>query len=90
MIVINEFVIKDFWWSNLGKLSPQRSVHRGGRGVRGARRNQPEEQPAVKRVDPTTPATHANLAAMEQRYKDLLFEVLAQRQLVRQSQSAHV
>ena len=26
MNVMNEFFVKDFWWWNLGKMSPHRSV----------------------------------------------------------------
>lgn len=83
-------------------MLPCRSVHRGGIGGRGAGRNhpagqpeaqpggQPGEQPTVQAVNPTAPVTQADLAAMEQRYRDLLFEVMAQRQPASQTQTALV
>ena len=91
------FVVKDFWWWNLGKMSPHRSVRRGGRegrGGRGAKHNQPEGQsegqPAVQVVDPTAPITKADFAAMEQRYRDMLFEALAHNQPAQQTQTDFV
>ena len=86
MNVMNEFVVKDFWWWNLGKMSTHISVHKSGRRGRGVGHN----QPTVKVVHPVVPITHADLAAMKQRYRDLLFEVLAQHQPVQQTQSASI
>ena len=74
----------------IGKMSPRRSVHRGGRKGRGVGRNEPEGQPIIQAVDPTAPVTHVYHAAMKLRYRDLLFEALAQRQPVQQTQAASV
>lgn len=71
-------------------MLPRRSVRRDGRGGRRAGRNQPEGQRAVQAVDPSTSVTHANLAIMEQRYKDMLFEALTQRQFAQQTQLTSV
>ncbi|KAA0037368.1 uncharacterized protein E6C27_scaffold278G00710 [Cucumis melo var. makuwa] len=54
-------------------MPPRRGARRGdGRGGRGTGRGQPEAQPAAPAVDPNAPITHADLAAMEQRYQDML------------------
>ncbi|KAA0066999.1 histone H2B.3-like [Cucumis melo var. makuwa] len=57
----------------------------GGRGGRGAGCTQPKEQPAVQTANPTAPVTQADLTAMEQRYKDMLRDVLAQFQAAQQT-----
>ncbi|TYK09566.1 ty3-gypsy retrotransposon protein [Cucumis melo var. makuwa] len=64
--------------SNRGRMPPRRGARRGGgRGGRGAGRGQPEEQSAVPAVDPNAPVTQADLAAMEQRYQNMLQAALA-------------
>ena len=68
----------------------QKCVRRGGRRGREVIRNQPKGQHAIQVVDPTAYVTQADLAAMEQRYIDLLFEALAQQQPVQQTQIALV
>ncbi|KAA0059772.1 ty3-gypsy retrotransposon protein [Cucumis melo var. makuwa] len=50
-----------------------------GRG-RGAGRVQPEVQPIAQATDPAAPVTHADLAAMEQRFRDLLMQMREQHQ----------
>ena len=56
------------------EMPPRRGARRGGRGGRGrgAGRVQPEVQPVVQAPDPAAPVTHADLAAMEQRFRDLI------------------
>ncbi|KAA0043071.1 gag protease polyprotein [Cucumis melo var. makuwa] len=56
------------------EMPPRRGARRGGRGGRGrgAGRVQPEVQPVAQATDPTAPVTHADLAAMEQRFRDLI------------------
>ncbi|TYK20945.1 ty3-gypsy retrotransposon protein [Cucumis melo var. makuwa] len=56
-----------------------RRVGRGGRG-RGAGCVQPEVQPVTQATDPTARVTHANLAAMEQRLRDLIMQMREQQQ----------
>ncbi|TYK21812.1 hypothetical protein E5676_scaffold991G00250 [Cucumis melo var. makuwa] len=58
---------------------PPRKVARRGGGRRGrrARCDQPEEQPAVPAVDLTHRSPRRILAAMEQRYQDMLQATLA-------------
>ncbi|TYK30207.1 uncharacterized protein E5676_scaffold455G003320 [Cucumis melo var. makuwa] len=59
-------------------MLPRSGARRGGgRRGRGADRGQPEEQLAVPAVDPNAPVTQADLAAMEQRYQDMLQAALA-------------
>ncbi|KAA0056787.1 gag protease polyprotein [Cucumis melo var. makuwa] len=59
-------------------MSPRRGARQGGgRGGRGAGRIQPEEQPAVQAANPNAPVTQADLAAMKQRYQDMLQAALA-------------
>ncbi|KAA0067940.1 pol protein [Cucumis melo var. makuwa] len=72
-------------------MPPRRGARRGGgRGGRGAGRGQPEEQPAVPAVDPNAPVTQADLAAMEQRYLDMLQAALAPFLAAQQNQAAPV
>ncbi|KAA0059073.1 uncharacterized protein E6C27_scaffold1186G00160 [Cucumis melo var. makuwa] len=55
------------------KMPPRRgSRRRGGRRGREAGRTQPEEQHAVQAANPNAPDTQADLAAIEQRYQDML------------------
>ncbi|KAA0048217.1 uncharacterized protein E5676_scaffold265G001850 [Cucumis melo var. makuwa] len=49
----------------------------GGKGGRRAGRIQSEEQPAVQVANPNALVTQADLAAMEQRYQDMLQAALA-------------
>ncbi|KAA0031890.1 uncharacterized protein E6C27_scaffold218G00070 [Cucumis melo var. makuwa] len=66
------------WGRGRGRMPPRRGARRaGGRGGKGAGRCQPEEKPVVPPVDPNAPVTQANLAAMEQRYQDMLQAALA-------------
>ncbi|KAA0036138.1 LINE-1 retrotransposable element ORF2 protein [Cucumis melo var. makuwa] len=72
-------------------MPPRRGARRGGgKGGRGAGRGQPEEQPAVPAVDPNAPVTQADLAAMEQRYQDMLQAALAPFLAAQQNQAALV
>uniref|UniRef100_A0A9I9EHC0 Gag protease polyprotein n=1 Tax=Cucumis melo TaxID=3656 RepID=A0A9I9EHC0_CUCME len=74
-----------------GRMSPRRGARRGGgRGGRGASRGQPEAQPAAPAVDPNAPVTQADLAAMEQRYQDMLQAALAPFLAAQQNQAAPV
>ncbi|KAA0041160.1 gag protease polyprotein [Cucumis melo var. makuwa] len=63
-------------------MPPRRGARRGGRGGRGrgAGRVQPEVQPVAKATDPAAPVTHADLAAMEQRFRDLIMQMREQQQ----------
>ncbi|KAA0053493.1 histone H2B.3-like [Cucumis melo var. makuwa] len=77
--------------SDRGKMSPRRGARRGGgRGDRGAGRRQSEEQFAVPAADPNAPVTQADLAAMEQRYQDMLHAALAPFLTAQQNQAAPV
>ncbi|KAA0025384.1 gag-protease polyprotein [Cucumis melo var. makuwa] len=73
---------------SLGKMSPSRDARRGGREGRGARRTQPEEQPAVQAANPTAPVTQANFAAMEKRYQEMLRDALGTIDAVQQTPTA--
>ncbi|TYJ96551.1 gag protease polyprotein [Cucumis melo var. makuwa] len=66
------------------KMPPGRGTRRSGRGGRGrgARRVQPEVQPVTQATDPAAPVTHADLAAMEQRFRDLIMQMREQQQPV--------
>ncbi|KAA0035365.1 ty3-gypsy retrotransposon protein [Cucumis melo var. makuwa] len=66
------------------EIPPRRGARRGGRGGRGreAGRVQPEVQPVAQATDPAAPVTHADLAAMEQRFKDLIMHMREQQQPV--------
>ncbi|KAA0040689.1 pol protein [Cucumis melo var. makuwa] len=61
-------------------MPPRRGARRGGRGGRGrgAGRVQPEVQPVAQAPDPAAPVTHADLAAMEQRFRDLIMQMREQ------------
>ncbi|TYK29226.1 gag protease polyprotein [Cucumis melo var. makuwa] len=72
-------------------MPPRRGALReGGREDRGAGRGQPEEQPTVLAVDPNAPVTQADLAAIEQRYQDMLQAALAPFLAAQQNQAAPV
>ncbi|KAA0042133.1 gag protease polyprotein [Cucumis melo var. makuwa] len=64
------------------EMPPRRGARRGDRGGRGrgAGRVQPEVQPVAQATDPAAPVTHANLAAMEQRFRDLIMQMREQQQ----------
>ncbi|TYK11903.1 gag protease polyprotein [Cucumis melo var. makuwa] len=67
------------------EMPPRRGARRGGRGGRGGRgrgagRVQPEVQPVTQATDPAVPVTHADLAAMEQRFRDLIMQMWEQQQ----------
>ncbi|KAA0063859.1 gag protease polyprotein [Cucumis melo var. makuwa] len=64
------------------EMPPRRGARRGGRGGRGrgAGRVQPEVQPVAQATDPAAPVTHADLAAMEQRFRDLIMQMREQQQ----------
>ncbi|KAA0053259.1 pol protein [Cucumis melo var. makuwa] len=66
------------------EMPPRRGVRRGGRGGRGkgAELVQPEVQPVAQATDPTAPVTHADLAAMEQRFGDLIMQIRKKQQPV--------
>ncbi|KAA0052061.1 histone H2B.3-like [Cucumis melo var. makuwa] len=51
---------------------------------------EPEEQPAAPAADPNTPITQVDLAAMEQRYQDMLQAALAPFLAVQQTQAAPI
>ncbi|KAA0058332.1 gag protease polyprotein [Cucumis melo var. makuwa] len=68
-----------FFMLPLTEMPPKRGVPMGGRG-RGARRVQPEVQPVAQATDPAAPVTHADLAAMEQRFRDLIMQMREQQQ----------
>ncbi|KAA0046024.1 gag protease polyprotein [Cucumis melo var. makuwa] len=61
------------------EMPPRRGARRGGQG-RGAGRVQPEVQPVTQATDPAAPVTHADLAAMEQRFRDLIVQTWEQQQ----------
>ncbi|TYJ97663.1 gag protease polyprotein [Cucumis melo var. makuwa] len=71
-------------------MPPCRGARRGGGrgGRRAGGRTQPEEQPAVQAADPNAPVTQADLAAMEQRYQDMLQATLAPFLAAQQTQAA--
>ncbi|KAA0061201.1 pol protein [Cucumis melo var. makuwa] len=72
-------------------MPPRRGARRGGgRGGRGAGRGQPEAPPVAPAVDPNAPVTQADLAAMEQRYQDMLQAALAPFLAAQQNQAAPV
>ncbi|KAA0067427.1 gag protease polyprotein [Cucumis melo var. makuwa] len=66
------------------EIPPRRGARRGGRGGRGrgAGRVQPEVQLVAQATDPAAPVTHADLAAMEQRFRDLIMQMREQQQPV--------
>ncbi|TYK20414.1 ty3-gypsy retrotransposon protein [Cucumis melo var. makuwa] len=63
-------------------MSPRRGARRGGRGGRGrgAGHVQPEVQPVAQATDPAAPVTHADLAAIEQSFRDLIMQMREQQQ----------
>ncbi|KAA0066456.1 pol protein [Cucumis melo var. makuwa] len=65
-------------------MPPRRGARRGGRGGRGrgAGRVQPEVQPVAQAPDPAAPVTHADLAAMEQRFRDMIMQMREQQKPV--------
>ncbi|KAA0053351.1 ty3-gypsy retrotransposon protein [Cucumis melo var. makuwa] len=74
----------DFGGCGMGKkeMPPRRGARRGGRGGRGrgAGHVQPEVQPVAQATDLAAPVTHADLAAMEQRFRDLIMQMREQQQ----------
>ena len=62
------------------EMPPRRGARRGGRGGRGrgAGRVQPEVQHVAQAPDPAAPVTHADLAAMEQRFRDMIMQMREQ------------
>ncbi|KAA0039038.1 ty3-gypsy retrotransposon protein [Cucumis melo var. makuwa] len=64
------------------EIPPRIGARRGGREGRGrgVGRVQPEVQPVTQATDPAAPVTHANLAAMEQRFRDLIMQMREQQQ----------
>ncbi|KAA0065875.1 pol protein [Cucumis melo var. makuwa] len=73
-----------YWWRNMKRevadFVSRRGARRGGRGGRGrgAGRVQPEVQPVAQAPDPAAPVTHADLAAMEQRFRDMIMQMREQ------------
>ncbi|KAA0062822.1 gag protease polyprotein [Cucumis melo var. makuwa] len=63
-------------------MPPRRSARRDGQGGGGIGAGcvQPEVQPVTQATDPTVPVTHADLAAMEQRFRDLIMQMRKQQQ----------
>ncbi|XP_050940455.1 uncharacterized protein LOC127149320 [Cucumis melo] len=63
-------------------MPPRTGARKGGRGGqgRGAGRVQPEVQPVAQATDPAAPITHADLAAMEQRFRDLIMQMREEQQ----------
>ncbi|TYK06288.1 gag protease polyprotein [Cucumis melo var. makuwa] len=63
-------------------MPPRRGARRGGRGGRGrgAGRVQLEVQPVAQATDPAAPVTHADLTAMEKRFRDLIMQMREQQQ----------
>ncbi|KAA0062433.1 gag protease polyprotein [Cucumis melo var. makuwa] len=64
------------------EMPPRRGARRGGREGRGrgAGRVQLEVQPVAQATNPAVPVTHADLAAMEQRFRDLIMQMREQQQ----------
>ncbi|TYK28801.1 ty3-gypsy retrotransposon protein [Cucumis melo var. makuwa] len=64
------------------EMPPRRGARRGGRGGRGrgAGRVQSEVQPVAQATGPAAPVTHADLATMEQRFRDLIMQMREQQQ----------
>ncbi|KAA0026032.1 gag-protease polyprotein [Cucumis melo var. makuwa] len=64
------------------EMPPRRGARRGSRGGRGrgAGRVQLEVQPIAQAIDPAAPVTHADLTAMEQRFRDLIMQMREQQQ----------
>ncbi|TYK18661.1 gag protease polyprotein [Cucumis melo var. makuwa] len=68
------------------EMPPTRGARRGSRGGRGrgAGRVQPEVQPVAQAIDPAAPVTHADITAVEQRFRDLIMQMGEQQQPARQ------
>ncbi|TYK19751.1 uncharacterized protein E5676_scaffold3861G00050 [Cucumis melo var. makuwa] len=66
-------------------MSQCRGAHRGRRRGRGAGRTQPEEQPAVQAANSIATVTKADLAAMENRYQDMLRDALTPLHIAQQT-----
>ncbi|TYK18696.1 gag protease polyprotein [Cucumis melo var. makuwa] len=64
------------------EMPPRRGARRDGRGGRGreAGRVQPKVQPVAQATDPAALVTHADLAAMEQSFRDLIMQMRKQQQ----------
>ncbi|TYK29817.1 ty3-gypsy retrotransposon protein [Cucumis melo var. makuwa] len=64
------------------EMRPRRGTRRGGQGARGRGAGcvQPEVQPIAQATDPAAPITHADLATMEQRFRDLIMQMWEQQQ----------
>ncbi|TYK04863.1 gag protease polyprotein [Cucumis melo var. makuwa] len=64
------------------EMPSRRGARRGGRGGRGrgAECVQPEVQPVAQATDPAARVTHADLATMEQRFRDLIMQMREQQQ----------
>ncbi|KAA0054268.1 gag protease polyprotein [Cucumis melo var. makuwa] len=64
------------------EMPPRRGARRDGRGGRGrgAGRVQPQVQPVTQATDPAALVIHADLAAMEQRFRDLIMQMREQQQ----------
>ncbi|TYK26718.1 gag protease polyprotein [Cucumis melo var. makuwa] len=64
------------------EMPTRRGARRGGRGGqgRGAGRVQPEVQPVAQATNPAAPVTHADLTAIEQRFRDLIMQMREQQQ----------
>ncbi|KAA0063882.1 ty3-gypsy retrotransposon protein [Cucumis melo var. makuwa] len=72
-------------------MPPRKGARRGGgRGGRGAGRGQPEEQPAIPAADPNALVTQVDLAAIKQRYQNMLQAALAPFLAAQQNQAAPV
>ncbi|TYJ97732.1 gag-protease polyprotein [Cucumis melo var. makuwa] len=78
-------VVDDLVWTEglkeslvvVRKMPPRKGARRdsrGGRG-RGAGCVQPEVHPVAQATDPAAPVTHADLAAMEKRFRDLIMQM---------------
>ncbi|KAA0036183.1 gag protease polyprotein [Cucumis melo var. makuwa] len=74
--------VSSFLYASANEMPPRRGACRGGRGGRGrgAGRVQPEVQPVAQATDPAALVTHADLAAMEQRFRDLIMQMWEQLQ----------
>ncbi|TYK05561.1 gag protease polyprotein [Cucumis melo var. makuwa] len=64
------------------KMPLRRCARRGGRGGRGrgTGRVQPGVQLVAQATDPAAPVTHTDLAAMEQRFRELIMQMQEQQQ----------
>ncbi|KAA0046942.1 gag protease polyprotein [Cucumis melo var. makuwa] len=64
------------------EMPPRRGARRGGGGGRGREAGlvQPEVQSVAQATDTTAPVTHVDLAAVEQRFRDLIMQMREQQQ----------